>query len=61
MRRPPWRGFDLVERQAVDVDQVLWGLDLQLHQVQQIGAAGDEPGAGRAHCRRGSFGWRCAR
>ena len=36
------RRLDLVERQAVDVDQVRGRLDLQLHQVEQVGAAGDE-------------------
>ncbi len=38
--------FDLVERQPVDVDEFRWRLDLELHQVEQIGAAGDDPGAG---------------
>jgi hypothetical protein len=32
-------------RQAADVDQVRGLLDVELHQVQQVGAAGDEPGA----------------
>src|SRR6185437_15603835 len=39
------RLLDLVERQAVHVDQVRWGLDLQLHQVEKVGAPGDEFGA----------------
>ena len=40
--------FDFVEGEAVDVDEVRRGLDLQLHEVEQIGAAGDESGAGVA-------------
>ena len=36
------RGFDLVERKSVDVDQVRRGLDLELHQIEEIGAAGYE-------------------
>nr|GEU28231.1 hypothetical protein [Tanacetum cinerariifolium] len=42
------RGLDAVEGQAVDIDQVGWRLDLELHQVQQVGAAGDEARAGGA-------------
>jgi hypothetical protein len=45
---------DLVETQAVDVDQMLRRLDLQLHQVEQIGAARDELGA--RHAGRGARG-----
>ena len=41
------RGFDPGERQAADVDQVRRLLDLQLHQVEQVRAAGDELGVRR--------------
>jgi len=34
------------ERQARDVDEMLRRLGLDLHQVQKVGAAGQEPGAG---------------
>ena len=51
--------FDPVERKVVDVDDHLWPLDVQLHQVEQRGAAGDEadPGAvlGRAGLSAGGF------
>jgi hypothetical protein len=40
------RGFDAVEIEFVEIDQVRRGLDLQLHQVEQVGAARDEPGSG---------------
>jgi hypothetical protein len=43
--------FDLVEAEAVDVDQVRGRLDLQLHQVEQVGAAGNEARAGQCGCR----------
>jgi len=33
-------------------------LDLELHEVKQVGAAGDELGAGDARCRRGRIGGR---
>ncbi len=39
------RRFDLVEREAVDVDQMRRRLDLELHQVEQVGAARNELGA----------------
>jgi hypothetical protein len=52
------RSFDLVQRQRVDIYQMRWRFDLQLHQVQQIGAPGDELGAFIAHGRRGRFGGR---
>ena len=39
--------------QAADVDQMRGGLDFELHKVQQIGAAGDEPCAWRR--RRGLY------
>ena len=46
MRSPPSGvGFDLVERQTVHVDQVRRRLDLELHQIEQVGAACDELGA----------------
>jgi hypothetical protein len=34
--------FDLGKRQARDVDQVSGRLDFDLHQVEQVGATGDE-------------------
>jgi len=37
-----WRRFDPVEAQMIDVDQVGRRFDLELHQVEQIGAAGNE-------------------
>ena len=46
------RRLDLVEREAVDVDQMHRLLDLELHQVEQVGAAGDELGAGLGSDRR---------
>ena len=53
MRRPPSGVvFDLVERQAADVDEMRRRLDLELHQVEQVGAAGDELGAGLARPRQ---------
>jgi hypothetical protein len=39
------RRRDLVERQAVHVNQMCRRFDLELRQVEQVGAAGDEPGA----------------
>ena len=42
------RRLDLVEAEAVDVDQVRRRLDLELHQIEQVGAAGDELRARRA-------------
>ena len=39
------RRLDRVERQPVHVDEVRRRFDLQLHQVEQVGAAGDELGA----------------
>src|SRR5262249_19083155 len=35
---------DLAQGQAGDVDQPARPLDVLLHQVEQVGAAGDEPG-----------------
>ncbi|OSY50702.1 hypothetical protein BG846_03678 [Streptomyces fradiae ATCC 10745 = DSM 40063] len=40
--------LDGVERQAGDVDEGVGGLDAQLHQVDQVGAAGEVAGAGAA-------------
>ena len=42
------RGFDLVEREAVHIDQMRRRFDLELHQVEQVGAARDELGAADA-------------
>ena len=53
---PFGRRLDLVERQAVHIDQMGRRLDLELHQVEQVGAAGDEAAARRPHCRRRGFG-----
>ena len=50
--------FDLVERQPVDVDQMRWCLDLELHQVEQVGAAGNELGTLDASGCRRSLGGR---
>ncbi len=50
------RRLDAIEAQTVHVDQVCRRLDLQLHQVKQVGAAGDEASALPA-C-RGSDGLR---
>src|SRR6185312_2332392 len=44
---------DLVERQARDIDDVLGRLGVDLHQVQQVGAAGQELGAGPAYRHQG--------
>jgi hypothetical protein len=41
------RRLDLRQRQAPDIDQMRRPLDLQLHQVEQIGAAREELGARR--------------
>jgi hypothetical protein len=50
--------LDAVQRQSVHVDQMRRCLDLELHQVQQVGAAGDElcawmAGDGGCSMRRG--------
>ncbi len=37
--------FDLIEREPVDVDEMLRRFDLELHEIEQIGAAGDELGS----------------
>jgi hypothetical protein len=52
------RRLDLVEREAVDVDEVGRRFDLQLHQVEQVGAAGDELGVRVARDRCGGVGRR---
>ena len=45
MRRPLLRRFfDAAERQRVDIDKMRRGLDLQLHEIDQVGAAGNELG-----------------
>src|SRR3546814_10745345 len=41
------RVFDFVKIQPVDIDQVRWRFDLQLHEVQQVGPPGDEARARR--------------
>ena len=46
--------FDLVKRQPVDVNQLAWGLDVQLHVVHQIGPTSDEPYRRPLLCGRGS-------
>ncbi|MNF74489.1 hypothetical protein D3C84_565230 [compost metagenome] len=51
-------GFDSVQGQVVDVDQLRRRLDVQLHQVQQVGAAGDEARAIDLGGERGGFGRR---
>src|SRR5205085_8626330 len=51
-------GLDAVQRQRVHVDEVRGRLDLQLHQVQQVGAAGDELRGRMARHRSGGFGGR---
>ena len=59
IRKPPSGvAFDLVEAKPIDVNQMCRGLDLQLHQIKQIGPASDEFGAIVAADRRGSVGWR---
>ncbi|OFA00968.1 hypothetical protein DUPY_22520 [Duganella phyllosphaerae] len=53
------RGFDAVQAQAVDVHQVGRRFDLELHQVEQVGAACNEAragSAGRDGCRFGNCG-----
>ena len=50
--------FDLVELEPVDVNEVCRRLDFELHQVEKIGAAGNEFGAGNACGGRRSFGRR---
>ena len=50
--------LDLVQREVVDVDQVRRRLDLQLHQIEQVGAASDELGTLGADRRGGGFGRR---
>src|SRR5260370_34287587 len=48
--------FDLLQRQPADIDQMRRLLDLELHQVQKLGAATDELRAGSRHGR-----YRCPR
>ena len=46
MRSPPSAVSSIAERQAGDVDQPGGPLDVFFHQVDQIGAAGNQLGAG---------------
>ena len=41
----PRRILNLVERKSIDIDELAGGLDLQLHQVEQIRSAADDFGA----------------
>ena len=50
------RHLDLVQRQAIDVDEMRRRLDLEFHEIEKVGAAGDELGAVDACCGRGGFG-----
>jgi hypothetical protein len=47
--------LDPVQREVVHVDQVGGRLDLELHQVQQVGAARNEARTGNARCGRCRF------
>src|SRR5580693_8004639 len=49
-------GFNLVEAEAVYVDEMLWRFDLELHQVEQVGASRDEFGVRVARRRSRCFG-----
>ena len=51
-------GFDLVQRELVDIDEVRGRLDLQLHQVEEVRAARDELGALDPCSRGGGLGGR---
>src|ERR1700727_859312 len=44
--------FDLVQRNTVDIDEMGGPLDLQLHQVEKVGSAGDDFGPGFSQGRR---------
>ena len=55
------RRLDLVEAKAVHIDQVRRRLDLELHQVEQVGAAGDELRAGVRAAAAAASAARCAR
>ena len=50
------RVLDPVEAQAIDVDDVGRRLDLELGEVEKVGAAADELGAGLGGHGRGRFG-----
>jgi hypothetical protein len=52
------RCLDAVQAQRIDVDEMGGRLDLQLHQVQQIGAPGDEARIGALRDRGGGLGRR---
>ncbi len=47
--------LDVFQRQAIDVDEQRWGDDLVLHEVDDVGAAGDQLGAGIRCQGRDSF------
>ena len=56
MRRPPSGATSILSSaEAIDVDEMRRRLDLELHEIEQVGAAGDELGAGDA--RRGGRGF----
>ena len=62
MRSPPSGvGFDLVERKTIHVNQMGRRFDLELHQVEQVGAARDELGTRDARGGRCGLGGRVAR
>ncbi len=49
----PFRGIlDLVQRETVDIDEMVRRLDLQLHQIEQIRSTRNEFGAGFGRGRR---------
>ena len=52
--------FGIFERQAADVDQVGGPLDLELHQIEQVGAAANELCAAAGHGGDGGLQVRCA-
>jgi hypothetical protein len=41
-----WSVFDAVQSETIEIDEVRRFLDLQLHQVEKIGASGDEARVG---------------
>ena len=54
------RGFDFIQAEPVHVDQMRRRLDFEFHEVEKIGAAGDEFRARHAMGRRRGF-LRCLR
>ena len=52
------RILDAVQPEVLNIDQMVRRLDLQLHQIEQIGPAGDEFGARTRRHRRRGFGGR---